>query len=63
MLEKANKMMSNMAVSGDMLTKYEVELPIIYKQKNGSNVYAINSYIINTETQSGSSKISFVQDV
>jgi len=55
--------MSNMAVSGDMLTKYEVELPIIYKHKNGSNVYAINSYIINTETQSGSSKISFVQDV
>ena len=63
MLEKANKMMSNMAVSGDMLTKYEVELPIIYKHKDGNNVYAINSYIINTETQTGSSKISFVQDV
>ena len=60
MISKAKKMMSNISTTDNMITKYELEIPIIYLSKNNDNVYTINSYIINTEKNSGTCKLSFV---
>ena len=60
MLKNANEMMSNMLTTKSMMAKYEVEVPILYRHKNGQKVYTLNTYIINTETKSGTCKILFV---
>ena len=60
MISKAKKMMGNISTTEGMVAKYELEIPIIYISKNNDNVYTINSYIIDTEKNSGTCKISFV---
>ena len=56
MISKAKKMMSNISTTDNMVAKYELEIPIIYLTKNNKSAYTINSYIIDTEKNSGTCK-------
>jgi len=60
MISKAKKMMSNISTTDNMVAKYELEIPIISLSNNNDNVYTINSYIIDTEKNSGTCKLSFI---